>query len=328
VISAPKGDQAAGQVRPTITFSASDPDGEAIGFWSVAVYRDNGSGAPDGAVVYQRNDNSAASGGWTPTGKTITHVPAEDLPTGDLLVRARIATGTGTPDVRSVWSSYQPFTLTGDRAGITFVAPAAEYQYLDVPTMADPATSIATQSVRVAFRVIPPSVGTLSRVTVKLTVEGQTTPAAELTPALTADGTYDLLIPLTTTAVNGKVLDLVIETETSVGTLWSRTRKCRLSYARVSLNGILLGPGARNLRSSYTVPAGSKSKHYASYRAQSTSTGGALSPGYASEITSQQPYIPAGGCYLGIMLRVVRLDDDDAQLSGFDRLTVSWEQLG
>ena len=325
--SSPAANVGAGILRPTFTFHGGDPDGEAITHWSLEVFNDGGNGVPDGAAVYVRTNNDAPSFGWTPAGKTITHTANTDLPTGALIARARLQIGIAAEV--GAWSAYRAFVISGDKAAISIQAPTADGSYLDVPTMADPGSSITTgQQIRIAFTVTAPAAGAVATVRVKIQVAGGGAVLTDTQVGTTAK-VYDLLYALPDgTTYNNKLLELTITTTTTLAATNVRMRPCRLAYARFAMNGIQVGPSSRNFTSAYTNAPGSSSKVYVTYRAQTTPTSGSLPPGYVPDIDDAAAAIPPAGGYLGIMVRVVRLDLEDAVLSGVDTLSVSWESLG
>jgi hypothetical protein len=321
----------ADNLRPTFTMRATDPDGEAIAYWSLEVYEDDGTGQPTGTPIYVRNDNA-----WT-GGATHSHTPNADLLVGKMLYRSRVATGPTPltdPWKRSDWSDYQALTITASKAGITFREPGTDYAYLRVPTLADPATSIDTgQKLHLAWALTLPPTGTITACTVKLEVP-TTGPVLFNGPVTLLGGggageyELDVAVP-DTTAVVGKVLSLTITATASVGgVVNTRVRPCRVSYGRAAMNGIASGASPKSWKSTWTRQAGSTDDVYVHYRAQTTPGGGALGPGSVDDIAVAGSYLPASGGYMGVMIRVGRRDMDDAVVGGVDRMEITWESLG
>jgi hypothetical protein len=154
--SAPSGN-VSGNRRPVHTFTASDPDGDALELYDVEVYQSVG-GAPSGGPVWVASSQVAGI-----SGMTVNHTPGADLPGGPLLARSRVRTGPA--DLWSAWSAYQAYSIILTTPTVAWISPTADGAWMeyDPPTLANPAASLLTTAVWGKVSDAPPSGQTLTR---------------------------------------------------------------------------------------------------------------------------------------------------------------------
>ena len=154
VWSAPSGN-VGGTRRPVHTFSATDPDGDALELYDLEVYQSVG-GAPSGAAVYAVANLGAS-------GTSVSHTPTIDLPGGPLLARSRVRTGPA--DLWSAWSAYQAYSIILTTPTVAWIEPASSnaFEVYDNGQFVDQWSSPLITAIWGRVQDAPPSGQTLTR---------------------------------------------------------------------------------------------------------------------------------------------------------------------